>query len=82
MCDKLSLMHEIYMYVFGLLFKHFPKPLENFADPLKALIKPLKDSKSHLSAISFCLFHGNALVYIFLEKVTLFLKVLARFYCS
>ena len=62
--------------VFGLLFKHFPKPLEIFADPLKALIKPLKDLKSHLSAISFCPFHRNVSVYIFLEKVTFFSKML------
>ena len=74
MRDKLSFMCEI--DVFGLLFKHFPKPLEIFADPLKALIKPLNDLKSHLSAISFCLFHGNVLVYIFLEKVTFFSKML------
>ena len=72
--DKLSFMCEI--DVFGLLFKHFPKPLEIFADPLKALIKPLNDLKSHLSAISFCLFHGNVLMYIFLEKVTFFSKML------
>ena len=72
--DKLSFMCEI--DVFGLLFKHFPKPLEIFADPLKALIKPLNDLKSHLSAISFCLFHGNVSVYIFLEKVTFFSKML------
>ena len=74
MPDKLSFMCEI--DVFGLLFKHFPKPIEIFADPLKALIKPLNDLKSHLSAISFCLFHGNVLVYIFLEKVTFFSKML------
>lgn len=74
MPDKLPFMCEI--DVFGLLFKHFPKPLEIFADPLNALIKPLNNLKGHLSAISFCLFHGNVLVYIFLEKLTFFSKII------
>ena len=52
------------------------KAIRNFCQPVKSINQLFKRFKSQLSAISFCLFHGNVLVYIFLEKVTFLSKML------
>ena len=84
-CERVYVVLSQPVKEIGNLFEHFPKPLEIFAHLLKALLKPLKCYEkpitSHLSAVSFCLFNGKALVYIFLRKVTFFLKNV-RCYCS
>ena len=84
-CERVYVVLSQPVKEIGNLFEYFPKPLEIFAHLLKALIKPLKCYEkpitSHLSAVSFCLFNGKALVYIFLKKVTFFFKNV-RCYCS